>query len=221
MNIETLSNKMKVAFFDMDGTLLDTMQEWRQCNVEHLNSIGIFPTQEELPHILQASSAVILFDYIKQRYGVDIDRSSFQALQKERMLKVYSGEPIVKPGVIDYLKKLRSRGVISVITTATWATHTNIALSRTGLIPYIDAIYTSDSIELKKNNPDYFKKVAEMVGHSVDECVLYEDAIYAIKSGKEAGLLGTIALEDATNTLFRKDLQEEADILVGSLNDLP
>ena len=36
---------MKAAIFDMDGTLLDSMSQWRQLNVEFIRQRGIQPTE--------------------------------------------------------------------------------------------------------------------------------------------------------------------------------
>ena len=38
---------MKAAIFDMDGTLLDSMGQWRHLNVEFIRRQGIKPTEEE------------------------------------------------------------------------------------------------------------------------------------------------------------------------------
>lgn len=221
MDFREISKRMKVAMFDMDGTLVDSMQQWRVCNVVHLESFGVKLSDEDRPYIIQASSGVMLFDYVKKRYGIDLDRAKLTEIQRKQMYDTYVKGVPVKPGVIDYLTYLRGRGVKVVLTTATWATHTVLALSQNGLLPYFDAIYTCDVVGCSKAKPEYFDKVSELIGYPKDECVLFEDALYAIRSGRSAGLLGTVALADPTNTLFRDDMQREADIFVETMAELP
>ncbi len=221
MSFPEIFTKMKVAMFDLDGTIFDTMQPWRKCNVDMLEAHGITLSIEELPHILQASSSFILFDYVRKTYGVDIDLKELSGIQKERMYKVYADGAPIKEGVVDYLQYLRSRGVKSVITSATWATHTSLGLSRAGILQYFDGIYTVDIIGKSKREPEYFRKVAELCNVSIDECVLFEDALYSIESGKKAGILGSVAIADDTNTLFREEMKSAATVFIDSFNELP
>lgn len=221
MDFKEVSSRMRVAMFDMDGTLVDSMQDWRKCNIDHLESVGCHPTAEQRPYIIQASSGIMLFDYVRKTFGIEIDKPTFQALQRQRMYDAYARGVAVKPGVVDYLRYLRARGVMTAVTTATWATHTALALSRSGLLPYFDGIYTCDIVGASKRDPAYFEKVAEFCGHPKEECVLFEDALYAIEGGRKAGILGAVALADPTNTLFRDDMRRVADVFVESMADLP
>ena len=220
MEFSEIAPRMKVAMFDMDGTLLDSMQAWRLCNVEYLERQGVTLTSAQLPYVMQASSGTILFDYVKETFGIEIDRPVFRELQKKRMYDAYSKGAAVKPGVVDYLAYLRTRGVKTVLTTATWATHTTLALARSGLNPFFDGIYCCDTVGQSKSSPDYFRAVAGFCDATLSDCVLFDDALYAIKSARAAGLLGVVALTDATNTLFRDEMRECADIVVDSLASL-
>lgn len=220
MTYTELETKMKAALFDMDGTLLDTMQQWRSCNVDYLTARGIHPTADQLPHIIQASSGAILFEYIRKTFGVEVDQPVFRTMQKERMFATYAAGPTPKPGVVAYLRHLREKGVRTFVTTATWSTHTTLALSRCGLLPFFDGIYCADVIGHSKKDPLYFAKVSDYIGVKASECVLFEDAVYAIEGGREAGLLGVVAVTDATNTLFRDRLRELADLVVDDLMEL-
>jgi HAD superfamily hydrolase (TIGR01509 family) len=211
---------MKVAMFDMDGTLLDSMQAWRHCNVEYLEQRGCKIDASQLPHIIQASSGVHLFDYVLKTFGIEIDRPVFRELQKKRMYETYAKGAPVKPGVVPYLTYLRAKGVKTVLTTATWATHTTLALARSGLTPLFDGIFCCDTIGHSKSTPEYFEAVARFCDASLSDCVLFDDAVYAIKSGRAANLLGIVGLTDATNTLFREEMGQYADVVVDSLASL-
>lgn len=221
MDVKTLSEKMKVALFDMDGTIFDTMEAWRNCNLYYLGQFGIHPTNEQLPFIFQASSAQILADYIKETFNHEIDWEKFRALQKAEMLKVYDSTPKVKPGAREYIEALRRRGVVTAICTATWTSYTVLGLNRTRMLNLFDAIFTSEIVGFKKGDIRHYEYIADFLGCKKDEMVLFDDAIYAVTAAKKSNLLGVVAMTDDTNIDYRQQLSETADVLLDSLSEMP
>ena len=63
---------MKAAIFDMDGTLLDSMGQWRQLNVEFIRRQGIKPTEEEAFELTQLSG-VKAVRYFQEHFGMTCD----------------------------------------------------------------------------------------------------------------------------------------------------
>lgn len=221
MDIQTISDKMKVALFDMDGTIFDTMEAWRNCNLHYLEQFGIHPTKEQLPFILQGSSAQVLADYIKENYDHDIDWNKFRELQRARMRDVYDSTPKVKPGAREYIEALRRRGIVTAVCTATWTAFTVLGLNRTKMLHLFDAVFTSEIVGCSKGQPQHFDYIANFLGYKKDEIVLFDDAIYAVKSAKQADILGVVALTDNTNTYYRQQLRETADVLIDTLAEMP
>lgn len=217
---DNIAPKMKLAMFDLDGTLLDSMTEWRACNIEHLHSIGIDPTPEQLPYITQASSAAILFDYIEKTFGVEVDQTAFRTLQNQRMFETYAAGLPVKYGVFEYLRYLHEIGVTCVITSATYTSLTCLALGKSGLFRLIDGIYCADLIRIPKREPEFFIKVSTLCGVPLRNCVLFEDSLYSIMSARKAGILGTVGVSDDTNTMSQDLIRDNTDIFVDSLNEL-
>ncbi len=56
--------------------------------------------------------------------------------------------------------------------------------------------------------------------HPKSECVLFEDALYALKGGREAGLLGEVAVAEPLYEPFRAEIRAIADVFVDSLAEL-
>ncbi len=219
MDYREIEPRMKAALFDMDGTLVDSMLEWRKCNVEFLKGLGYEITPDIQARVLQ-STGPMLMDYVRESKGVEVDLKALGSFHKIHMYEVYSRGAAVKPGVREYLEHLRSRGVCLVVTTATWTPHTEIALDRCGLKPYFDAICCTDAIGVSKREAAYFDRVSSIIGHPTCECVLFEDALYALESGREAGLLGEVAVADPVNEHVRDQIRAVADVFVHSLAEL-
>lgn len=211
---------MRAAFFDMDGTVLDSMQVWRTCNLIYLDRHGIEVSDDLRQRVISASSGMHLFDLIREETGHDVNVAEYRAIQTERVKEAYARGIPAKPGAREYLEHLHSRGVMTVLTTATPAAMANLALSRSGLMREFDAIYCCDIIGESKRRPAYFHAVCSLAGIPEDKCMLFEDADYALEGGREAGLLGAVAVTDDTNLLVRDRLSELSDIMVDSFAEL-
>ena len=65
--------KMKAAIFDMDGTLLDSMTEWRRLNGEFVRQRGITLTEKQEADMMSMSEMMVV-DYFRDEFGI---QSSF------------------------------------------------------------------------------------------------------------------------------------------------
>ena len=103
MELGKLLANMDAALLDMDGTILDDMSEWRECNVEYLERRGIDLTPEQRLRIVNSSSGALLIDYVRDVLGVEVDIPAFRTLQQERMMEVYERGPRLKSGARELL----------------------------------------------------------------------------------------------------------------------
>ena len=92
-----------------------------------------------------------------------------------------------------------------------------INLEETGLAPEIfNAIITGEDVANKKPFPDIYIKAAERIGLKPEECLVVEDAVSGIRSGKSAGCRCL-----AVTTSFGAEALHEADWIYGSLLEVP
>lgn len=211
---------MRAAFFDMDGTVLDSMQDWRECNLIYLERHGIAVTEEQRTQVVCASSGTHLFEYIRRELGHDPDIPEYRAIQFERMKAAYTRGIPPKPGAREYLEHLRLRGVKTILATATPSALANLALTRSGMMRDFDAVLCCDTLDASKRHAEYYHRACAIAGVAEGECMLFEDAAYSLLSGREAGLLGAVAVSDPTNVIFRRRLAELSDAMIDSFTEL-
>ena len=99
---------MKAAIFDMDGTLLDSMTQWRRMNGAFVREMGIEPTEKQEADMMSMSGTMVV-DYFRSEFGIDTDFEALCVRACEAMEPVYSGGVPHKPGAAAYLKRLRAR----------------------------------------------------------------------------------------------------------------
>ena len=210
--------RMKAAIFDMDGTLLDSMSEWRKLNCSFVREQGIELTPEQENDLLSMSGMMVV-EYVKQRFGIETPFSALLERSSRLMEAPYRRGLPPKDGAQDYLARLRARGVKTVICTATPSRLMMIALNKANLIANLDYIYSTDMLGGSKADPAFYDGLCALIGEKKEDCVMFEDALYAMKGARGAGL-GVVGITDDTNLRDREAICEVCDVVIDSFDEL-
>lgn len=200
----------KVAAFDMDGTLIDSMPYWRNAYQEFLDARGL-PVPETLTH----ASAEKMFareacETICAVYGERLKMSFGDVWEAflERVTYHYRTDAQLRPGALEYLDALRAQGVRVGVATATRRDMAEVALERLGLARRMDFGYFGE--EITKDQPEYFYRLAREQGAKPDQCVMFEDALYSMRGAKAAGFR-VFAIEEPFAAPDRPEIKRLCD----------
>lgn len=182
--------KFKYAIFDMDGTLLDTMDYWRNVVIYYAELKGL-PKPNISAEDAVASAHLSTFKkvaFLKERYN-DI---AVQQIKNEDVFEImdycYQHYTKVKPGVVEMLETLKANGVKMCVASATPSYLIKKALSIAGIDQYFDLIVSPTEYPKCKQDPEIFLGIAKSFGCDVTDIVLFEDALYSIKTASELGV---------------------------------
>ena len=209
---------MKAAIFDMDGTLIDSMGEWRKLNISFVREHGIELTPEQEKD-LYSMTGMMVAGYIREKFGIEADFATMLERSVRLMENVYLAGVPLKPGAGAYLGRLRARGVKCVLCTATPSRQALIALNKTGLVADLDYIFSTDMIGGSKGDAAFFDRLCALIGEKKEDCVMFEDALYAMQGARAAGL-GVIGITDATNVPDREKIRAVCDRVIDSYDEL-
>lgn len=205
---------MKAAIFDMDGTLIDSMHYWRTVALEFLSEKGLEPTGE-LKQEVYLHSVRVTPQMFRQHFDIAETDAQMNEYYDRRMAEHYAHDVALKPCAREYLEKLRREGVECVLATATWRELTMPLIERLGIKEFFvkdgrEFIVCRDEMGMTKSSDEYYPELCRRIGAAPEECVMYEDALYSIRTAKRAGLT-VWAIEDGTAALNRDDIIALAD----------
>lgn len=206
------------AIFDLDGTLLESMEEWDKLGETFLSERGIeFP--ENLKDTIKPMTLRASAEYFQTAFKI---KSSVDEILNEMgriMEEKYKNELGLKPYVKEYLTKLKNNNVKMCIASATPLNMIEAALKRLGIIDFFEFISSCDEVGVGKNQPDIFYYAAEKLNAEPWEISVYEDADFALITAKEANFY-TIGVYDKSFHDKRKNIELISDVYIESFKEL-
>lgn len=172
------------AIFDMDGTLIDSMIFWKNLASEYLRSKGVKQVPMDIlerikPMTMSESAALFV-----QEFGLTGDPEA----EMNAMMETHYRQDIpLKTGVKEYLQMLRSKGVRMCVASATADHLMEACLKRLQVRDYFEFLLSCETVGAGKRSPLVYQESAQRLNAVPAEIAVYEDALYAIQTAKDAG----------------------------------
>lgn len=209
---------MKGILFDLDGTLIDSMDVWTWLDIKFIESKGVEYIPESLDEQKSYSSKDIP-EFFEKTYGIITDTEEIEDFMSGVMIEHYKDKFQFKDGVPRVLDELKHRGFKMCITTATLFDYCKHIIERLGLDKYMEFVQTPDKVNMSKSNPEYFKLAMERLGTHQENTYVFDDALYALKNAKKLNL-NTVGIYDESAEMESEKIKEIADIYIESFEEL-
>jgi len=193
--------------FDMDGTLLDSMFYWRTIWREYIEAHSLLMPEELADKLIYGFGKSC--DLIARETGLDRDSLSRDMLD-EALGRHYRTDVWPKPFAAEWLEKLRNEGYPIVVATATPRHLAEPALARHDMLRYVDFVTDTAEMGVSKGDPGFFLNLAKRLGVEPSECLVFEDAVYAIRAAKQAGMT-VWAIDEPISWPNREEIRALAD----------
>ena len=211
--------QLKAALFDLDGVVFDTEPQYTvfwgsQCRLYH-------PEHPGLEHEIKGSTLDQIYgrwwsgELEKEREAVTQRLNEFEAQMDYSYIS----------GLENFIADLHRNGVkTAVVTSSNLPKMEGVYKARPDFKQLFDEILTSEDFAESKPSPDCYLKGAERFGVSPDECVVLEDSINGLKSGRAAGMyvvgLTTTNTKENIEALSNIQIKDYQDINYQKLNTL-
>lgn len=174
------------AIFDMDGTLVDSMVYWRGLAKEYLSTKGIPQVPADIWNKLQSITVIESATLFVDTFGLTETPAQVLEEMHQIMAEHYRHRILLKPGVADYLRNLKAKGVRLCVASATAIHLMESCLKRLGVLDCFDFLLSCETKGISKTRPDIYLEAAEKFGSRPAETAVYEDALYAATTAKKA-----------------------------------
>ncbi len=203
--------QLKAALFDLDGVVFDTEPQYTifwgsQCRLYH-------PEHPGLEHEIKGSTLQQIYD---KWWSGELEKERPIVTQKLNDFEAQMDYDYIA-GFETFVRDLRKNGMkTAVVTSSNMPKMESVFRARPEFKSLFDAILTSEDFAESKPSPDCYLKGAERFGVSPDECVVLEDSINGLKSGRAAGMF----VVGLTTTNSKKNIKLLSNIQIPDYQDI-
>lgn len=207
------TNNIKGAIFDMDGTLTDSMGRWSEIYAMLIDYLKI-----ELP---QGFAMKVNHIPMRKRVGeilkllsLDFYEEEVYSFWIEKTVEYYNKDFKTKPYMLEALKTLKEQNVVMAIATASDIRCAEAFVKSNNLTEYISIITGLEEVSRPKNYPDIYLKAAKRLSVDPSECIVFEDALTAIKAAKSGGFL-VCGVQDDSSRCDEEQIKKISNFIMG------
>lgn len=211
-------NKIKGAIFDLDGTLLDSMDIWESIDEKFFKSrrLEMPPDYMDVINPMGFAEAA---EYTIKRFGFKDTPQQLQQEWHKMSVDAYAHDIKLKLFAKEYLYKLKNCGVKLGVATALNKELYVPVLKNNGIYDVFDAFTSLDEVSRGKGYPDIYLLTAQKLKISPCECAVFEDIFLGIKGANDGGFL-SVAVYDKHSDFEADKIKAAADLYVSSFETL-
>ena len=181
---------MRAAIFDLDGVIVDTAKYHYLAWKRLANDLGFDFTEKDNER-LKGVSRIRSLEILLEIGGLTLDeatKTKIAAQKNDWYVDSISrmDESEILPGVVEYVKSIRAKGIKTAIGSA--SKNTPLILERLGISSLFDVIVDGNKVSKAKPDPEIFLRAAEELNIRPAECVVFEDAEAGIEAAHRAGM---------------------------------
>lgn len=207
-----------VLIFDMDGTLLDSMDAWK----ENIRLVALNFGVSLPDNFYQLYKTMVSWEVaehlVSHYHARGTSQKIFDALTKG-IEGYYASSISVKPFARELLEDYQSQGLTLALLTGTERSLIDLVLNRLGLADYFALTRSCREAGGPKSSPVPFSHMLSALNARSDDAVLFEDGLHSVETARRCGIF-TVGVYDETWSDVEPQMQAACDRYVRSLGEL-
>ena len=165
----------KVCFFDMDGTLIDSMQlAWDKVILRFLNERGIKYPDDIITNLVTRGFMGIAKHYVEE-FKVDMTPEEIYDWFMVELEPMYQNEFPLKDGAKEFILSLKKQGHVVNVISGSPLRFVVPCFKRTEIYDLFDNVLSLEEFGLTKSDKALFTKLAKISSVSPSDCVVIDD----------------------------------------------
>lgn len=201
--------EFEAAIFDLDGTLLDSMDVWERIDVAFLQKRGL-SVPDDYPAKICALSFEEAAQYTIQRFGLSETAADLIDEWNAMAAHEYACNVTLLPGALDYLLRLKACKIKLAVATGLPKELFLPCLENNGVLDLFDVLCSTDEVMRGKEFPDVFELAAKRLQTAPEKCIVFDDVLPAVKSAKQAKMMAC-GVYDKYSARHRTKIERIAD----------
>lgn len=172
--------------FDMDGVIVDNHRFHFRAWMEFASKYKFELNDEIYRNDFNGKTNADLFRMIFGK--ITEEEILAYSLEKEvNYQKLYASEIKPHTGLVEFLKDLKSKNYRIALGTSAPTTNVDFTMNALRIRNYFDVIIDGSQVSKGKPDPEVYLKCAKSLGLHPNHCVVFEDSLAGLLSGKNAG----------------------------------
>lgn len=209
--------KYTTYLFDFDGTLVDSMPSYVSLMLRILDENNI-KYENDIVKIITPLGYIGTAAYFK-KLGVSLSEEEMIDTMNRYAYDEYAYNIPAKSNVVEVLKELKARGADLNVLTASPHTVLDPCLKRIGIYDLFTNVWSCDDFSTTKSDPAIYVKVAEKLGHPIENILFLDDNYNADKTAKTTGIK-VCGVYDDSSAEYTDEIKAVADHYIYDFNEL-
>ncbi len=178
----------RAVIFDIDGTLVDSVDLHAECWAEALRHVHIDVSVGRMRREIGKGADQLLPDLMPGE-KLEAERTRIAAFRAELFKTKYLSRVKAFAGVPDLFRRIRADGRRIVLASSSDAKEVTAYAKIAGITDLVDVTTSADDAENSKPDPDIFAAaLAKVAPITADDAIVVGDATWDIIAAKKAGL---------------------------------
>lgn len=175
--------QFRTFLFDLDGTLVDAFTTIHRCYVHTLPQLGLpAPTMTEVRRAVGGGLAEAMRRFVPERQLAEAIRIHTAYTQQ-----ILLEDVILLPGVLDLLRALRTRGVVSAVFTNKHNLSARRICEHLGITPLTAAVFGAHDTPWIKPQPEFTAHVLIALHADPATTLLIGDSPFDVATARNGG----------------------------------
>ncbi|MBS1950490.1 MAG: Beta-phosphoglucomutase [Cytophagales bacterium] len=173
--------------FDMDGVIVDTNPFHKIALKQFAEKYGYTLSEEELVKKIYGRTNKEWIANLFQRSMSPAELSHYGEEKEALFRAIYEKDIVEVKGLTSFLKEAFRLGITMAIGTSAPRSNVDFVLKHTGIEKFFSSILDESHVTHGKPNPEIYINCAKVLNMPTSHCIVFEDSLSGIASGKAAG----------------------------------